>query len=591
MSLPIADYALIGDCHTAALVGTDGSIDWLCLPRFDSASTFGALLGTEEHGRWLVAPVDPGATSTRSYVDDTFVLVTRWETPGGVAEVVDFMPMGAGRAEVVRRVRGVEGTVRLREELAIRFGYADALPWMRQAPEQGGHAVVGVAGPDAVIVRGPALTATNHAHTAEFEVSEGDEVDIVLTWYPSHRNPPGALDVSEQLDDTLAWWREWASAAPVEGEYAAAVRRSLLVLRALTHAEPAGFAAAATTSLPEQFGGARNWDYRYTWIRDASLTLSALMIYGYEAEAGHWRRWLLRAIAGDPADIQIMYGLSGERHLPEYELSSLPGYQGSSPVRVGNDASTQYQGDIFGELMIALREARRIGVEEDQYSWPLQRALLGFLEKTWQRPDNGIWEIRGPQQAFTHSRAMIWAAFACGVEAVERYGLPGDSARWAQLRDTIRAEIEEHGFDAERNTFVQHYGGTQVDASLLLLGQIGFVAPDDPRMLGTVAQIEKELLRDGLLMRYRTETGVDGLAGGEHPFLACSFWLVQQYARSGRLDDARALMSKLVALSNDVGLLSEEYDVEGARQAGNTPQAFSHLALVRAADAIARASA
>ncbi|WP_368499184.1 glycoside hydrolase family 15 protein [Herbiconiux sp. A18JL235] len=590
MSLPIADYALIGDCHTAALVGIDGSIDWLCLPRFDSASTFGALLGTEEHGRWVVAPVDPGATSTRSYIDDTFVLVTRWQTAGGVAEVVDFMPMGAGRAEVVRRVRGVEGTVRLREELAIRFGYADALPWMRQAPEQGGHAVVGVAGPDAVIVRGPALRATDHAHAAEFEVSEGDEVDIVLTWYPSHRNPPGALDVSEQLDDTLAWWREWASAAPIEGEYAAAVRRSLLVLRALTHAETGGIVAAATTSLPEQFGGARNWDYRYTWIRDASLTLSALMIYGYEAEAGHWRRWLLRAIAGDPADIQIMYGLSGERHLPEYEVPSLPGYQGSSPVRVGNDASTQYQGDIFGELMIALREARRIGVEEDQYSWPLQRALLGFLEKTWQRPDNGIWEIRGPQQAFTHSRAMIWAAFACGVEAVERYGLPGDSARWAELRDAIRAEIEEHGFDAERNTFVQHYGGTQVDASLLLLGQIGFVAPDDPRMLGTVAQIEKELLRDGLLMRYRTETGVDGLAGGEHPFLACSFWLVQQYAHSGRLDDARALMSKLVALSNDVGLLSEEYDVEGARQAGNTPQAFSHLALVRAADAIARAS-
>ncbi|QJU54089.1 glycoside hydrolase family 15 protein [Herbiconiux sp. KACC 21604] len=591
MSLPIADYALIGDCHTAALVGTDGSIDWLCLPRFDSASTFGALLGTEEHGRWVVAPADPGATSTRSYLDDTFVLVTRWQTEQGVAEVVDFMPMGAGRAEVVRRVRGVEGTVRLREELAIRFGYADALPWMRQAPEQGGNAVVGVAGPDAVIVRGPALTASNHAHTAEFEVSEGDEIDIVLTWYPSHRNPPGALDVSEQLDDTLAWWREWASAAPVEGEYAEAVRRSLLVLRALTHAETGGIVAAATTSLPEQFGGARNWDYRYTWIRDASLTLSALMIYGYEAEAGHWRRWLLRAIAGDPADIQIMYGLSGERHLPEYELASLPGYQGSSPVRVGNDASTQYQGDIFGELMIALREARRIGVDEDQYSWPLQRSLLGFLEKTWQRPDNGIWEIRGPQQAFTHSRAMIWAAFACGVEAVEHYGLPGDAARWAELRDTIRAEIEEHGYDAERNTFVQHYGGTQVDASLLLLGQIGFVAPDDPRMLGTVAQIEKELLRDGLLMRYRTETGVDGLAGGEHPFLACSFWLVGQYAHSGRLDDARALMSKLVALSNDVGLLSEEYDVEGRRQAGNTPQAFSHLALVRAADAIARASA
>jgi GH15 family glucan-1,4-alpha-glucosidase len=590
MPLPIEDYAIIGDCHTAALVGRDGSIDWLCLPRFDSASTFGALLGDEHHGRWLVAPAHPDAVSTRAYRSGTFVLETRWESPEGVVVVTDAMPKGDGRADVVRRIRGISGSVRMRQELALRFGYADALPWMRQAPDLGDNAVIGIAGPDAVVVRGPALHADDHVHASDFTVAEGEVVDIVLTWFPSHRTPPGALDVGEQLDDTEAWWREWSAAADVSGPYAAIVERSLLVLRALTHEDTGGIVAAPTTSLPEQFGGPRNWDYRYSWIRDASLTLSALMIYGYEAEASHWRHWLLRTIAGDPADIQIMYGIGGERHLPEYELTSLPGYLGASPVRVGNDASNQYQGDIFGELMIALREARRIGVDEDEFSWPLQRALLGYLEEHWDRPDNGIWEIRGPQQAFTHSRAMIWAAFACGVEAVRHYGLDGPVERWEALRDRIRAEIEEHGYDAGRNTFVQHYGTTEVDASLLLLSQIGFVAHDDPRMLGTVAAIENDLLRDGLLMRYRTSSGVDGLPGGEHPFLACSFWLVQQYADSGRLGDAVDLMDRLVGLANDVGLLSEEYDVEGARQAGNFPQAFSHLALVRSADVIARAS-
>ena len=582
---------MIGDCHTAALVGRTGSIDWLCLPRFDSPSTFGALLGTEEHGRWLLAPTDARSTSTRRYLDGTFLLVTRWDTPAGVVEVTDLMPHGDRRADVIRRIRGISGSVELRQELAIRFDYADAMPWMRQAPEYGSNAVIGIAGPDAVIVRGPALHATNHYHESVFTVAAGETVDIVLTWYPSHRPAPGPLDVDEQIEDTTAWWREWASRSEPPALYGAEVERSLLVLRALTHEDTGGIVAAATTSLPEEFGGSRNWDYRYTWIRDASLTLSALMLYGYEDEAGHWRHWLLRAIAGDPADIQIMYGLSGERRLPESELTSLPGYNGSAPVRVGNGASDQYQGDIFGELMIALREARRIGVDEDQYSWPLQRSLLGFLEETWQRPDNGIWEIRGPQVAFTHSRAMIWAAFACGVEAVETYGLDGPVERWRELRDTIRHEIETEGYDPVRNTFRQHYGTSEVDASLLLLSQIGFVPADDPRMLGTVAAIEEDLLRDGLLLRYRTESGVDGLPGGEHPFLACSFWLVQQYAHSGRLDDAVALMDRLVGLCNDVGLLSEEYDVEGHRQVGNTPQAFSHLALVRSADAIARATA
>ncbi|WP_291040059.1 glycoside hydrolase family 15 protein [Herbiconiux sp.] len=606
MALRIEDYALIGDCHTAALVGIDGSIDWLCLPRFDSPSSFAALLGTPEHGRWLVAPASADATATRSYLGDTFLLSTRWQTPEGEVEVVDTMLPESPYRTVVRRIRGISGRVRMHQELAIRFGYADALPWLRQAPEHGGNAIVAVAGPDAVIVRGPALRASDHVHESSFEVAEGEVVDIQLSWFRSHLSPPRAVDVDAALESTASWWTSWADASDLPDPYSAIVRRSLLVLRALTHEETGGIVAAATTSLPEQFGGPRNWDYRYTWIRDASLTLSALMLHGYEEETGHWRRWLLRAIAGDPADIQTMYGLGGERRLTEYVVDSLPGYTEpasgadagggpvppvpAAPVRVGNGASEQYQGDIFGELMIALREARRIGVDEDEYSWPLQRALLGFLAENWQRPDNGIWEIRGPQVAFTHSRAMIWAAFSCGVEAVREYGLAGDADLWAGIRDTLRTEIETQGYDPARNTFVQHYGSTEVDASLLLLSQIGFVAADDPRMLGTVTAIEEDLLHEGLLLRYRTESGVDGLPGGEHPFLACSFWLVGQYARSGRLTDATALMDRLVGLANDVGLLAEEYDVQGARQVGNTPQAFSHLALVRAADAIAQAS-
>jgi GH15 family glucan-1,4-alpha-glucosidase len=603
MALRIEDYALIGDCHTAALVGIDGSIDWLCLPRFDSPSSFAALLGTPEHGRWLVTPAAADATATRSYLGDTFLLSTRWQTPDGEVEVIDTMLPESPYRTVVRRIRGLSGRVRMRQELAIRFGYADALPWLRQAPEHGGNAIVAVAGPDAVIVRGPALTATDHVHESSFEVAEGEVVDIQLSWFRSHLSPPHPVDVDAVLESTAAWWTEWADASDLPDPYSGIVRRSLLVLRALTHLETGGIVAAATTSLPEQFGGPRNWDYRYTWIRDASLTLSALMLHGYEEETGHWRRWLLRAIAGDPADIQTMYGLGGERRLTEYVVDSLPGYTEPSsgadaaqppvpaaPVRVGNGASEQYQGDIFGELMIALREARRIGVDEDEYSWPLQRALLGFLAENWQRPDNGIWEIRGPQVPFTHSRAMIWAAFSCGVEAVREYGLAGDADLWAGIRDTLRTEIETKGYDPARNTFVQHYGSTEVDASLLLLSQIGFVAADDPRMLGTVKAIEEDLLHEGLLLRYRTQSGVDGLPGGEHPFLACSFWLVGQYARSGRLEDATALMDRLVGLANDVGLLAEEYDVQGARQVGNTPQAFSHLALVRAADAIAQAS-
>jgi GH15 family glucan-1,4-alpha-glucosidase len=591
MPLDIEDYALIGDCHTGALVGTDGSIDWLCLPRFDSASTFGALLGDEEHGHWRLAPAGAARCTSRAYERDSFVLVTRWETPTGVAEVVDLMPHGDRRADVIRRVRGVSGTVSMEQVLRIRFDYADAVPWIRQVHEEGLRrergTLLAVAGPDAIVVRGPRLYADGKAHRAAFDVAEGEVVDTVLTWFPSHRPPPNPMDVDARLTQTLGWWRDWAASSTDLGRYDDEVRRSLLVLRALTHEDTGGVVAAATTSLPEDEGGVRNWDSRYVWLRDAALTLSALMGHGFQAEATEWRTWLLRAIAGDPADVQIMYGLAGERRLSESELTTLPGYRGAAPVRIGNAAYLQFQGDVFGEVMLALQKARTIGIAEDDFSWPLQVALLDFVEHNLDRPDNGIWEIRGPLQRFTHSRAMLWAAFECGARAVREHGLSGPLERWEQRRDELRAEIEEHGFDAERGTFVQAYGSSEVDASLLQLAQIGFVEADDPRMLGTVAALEQDLLRDGLLLRYRTQTQVDGLTGDEHPFLACSFWLAQQYAESGRLDDAVTLMDRLVGFVNDVGLLSEEYDVTRGHQMGNTPQALSHLALVGAAEAIA----
>ncbi len=591
MVLPIEDYAMIGDCHTAALVGSNGSIDWLCLPRFDSPSTFGALLGDEEHGRWMLAPTDPAATSSRRYLDDTFVLVTTWTTPTGVVEVIDLMPHGDRRADVLRRVRGVSGSVQLHIDLRVRFGYADALPWIRQVPEKGHHALIAIAGPDAIVVRGPELTAHGHAHTADFTVVQGETRDLTLTWYPSHRQPPKALPVGKRLKATTKWWRQWASGSQKSPVYTDEVRRSLLVLRALTHEDTGGIVAAATTSLPEEFGGQRNWDYRYVWLRDASLTLHVLLDHGFVGEADAWRNWLLRAIAGDPNDVQIMYGLAGERRLDEHELTSLPGYDGAAPVRIGNGAYTQFQGDGFGHVMLALQAARERGGKEPDFSWPLQRALMAYVEENWRRPDNGIWEIRGPEREFTHSRVMLWSAVDCAVRAVEEFGLDGPVERWRALRDEMRDDIEARGFDQQRNSYTQYYGASGVDASLLQLSQVGYVAADDPRMLGTVAAIEEELLEHGLLLRYRTESGVDGLPAGENAFLACSFWLVEQYARSGRLDDAIALMDTLCAFSNDVGLLSEEYDVAGARQAGNTPQALSHLALVRAADAIAAASA
>jgi GH15 family glucan-1,4-alpha-glucosidase len=587
MSLAIEDYALISDCHTAALVGLDGSIDWLCLPRYDSASTFGALLGSEDHGRWRIAPTASDAVATRAYRGDTFILVTTWTTSTGVVEVIDLMPHGDRRADVIRRIRGVSGSVELKEVLTIRFGYADAVPWVRQVVEEGMHGLVAVAGPDAIIRRGPRLRPVNHRHEGTFTVGAGEKVDITFTWFPSHRPAPPATDVDRRIEETASWWSDWALSCQHEGDYHEEVIRSLLVLRALTHEDTGGIVAAATTSLPESSGGTRNWDYRYVWLRDASLTLSALLSHGFDDEAISWREWLLRAIAGDPEDVQIMYGLAGERELPERELTSLPGYQGASPVRVGNGAALQYQADVMGEVMLALHDARQAGASETDFSWPLQRALMGFIEDNWDRPDNGIWEIRGEQRHFTQSRAMMWVALDCAVKAAHDFGLPGPVKKWERLRDEVRAEIESKGFNEERNSYTQYYGGTEVDASLLLLPLVGYCEPTDPRMLGTVAAIEQDLMQDGLVMRYRNTESLDGLPPGEHPFLACSFWYVVQLAKSGRRPEAKKLMDRLVSFVNDVGLLSEEYDPTTGHHMGNTPQAFSHLALVRAADALA----
>ncbi|QDZ14232.1 glycoside hydrolase family 15 protein [Humibacter ginsenosidimutans] len=588
MALAIEDYALISDCYTGALVGRDGSIDWLCLPRYDSPSIFGSLLGTPDHGRWLVAPTDPDARVERHYRGESFILQTTWTTSTGVVEVVDVMPRNDDRADVVRRIRGVSGHVEMRVELRMRFGYATSVPWVQQMHDAK-HTLQAVAGPDALVVRGVELTPTDHVHEGIFTVREGEVVDHSLTWYPSHQAVPEPITAASGIRTTEKLWNDWASTFRHRGGYSDEVLRSLLVLRALTNTDTGGVAAAATTSLPEQFGGTRNWDYRYVWLRDASQTLSALIAHGYVEEVSSWRSWLLRALAGDPADVQIMYGLGGERFLPEYELDSLPGYHGASPVRIGNGAAKQFQADVIGEVMIALHDARLAGIEENAFSWSLQRALMGRLDEVAHKRDQGIWEIRGPARSFTHSRVMVWAAYDRAVRASEEFGLEGPVQHWRDQRAALRDEIERHGYDRRRNTFTQHYETAEVDAALLQLSQVGFVAPDDPRMLGTVQAIEEDLMQHGLLLRYRSTEQLDGLPAGEHPFLACSFWLVEQYARAGQLDAANTLMHKLCGLANDVGMLSEEYSPASGRQAGNTPQALSHLALVRAADAIARA--
>ena len=587
MALPIEDYALIGDRGSAALVGKDGSIDWLCLPRFDSPACFAALLGTEDNGRWLLAPLDEDVQVSRRYVDDTALLETTFTTPTGVLVLLDVMPTGDGRSDVVRRLTCTRGTVRVRHDWVVRTDYGLVRPWVTRERLGDETVVVAVAGPNKFMLRGPRLPHGKEGHHRdEFDIAQGEEMTFSTTWVESWRELPTPLGSDECIATTHDRHVDWTRRAPTDVPHADLVRRSLLTLRLMTHEETGGIVAAPTTSLPEDFGGERNWDYRFCWLRDAALTLESLLGAGYADEAHEWRQWLLRAVAGDPADLQIMYTVDGGRQLPEQELPHLKGYADSRPVRIGNGAVSQRQNDVLGEVMIALELARDSGVEETKTSWALQRALVDGLADQWDEPDNGLWEIRGPQHHFTHSRVMVWVALDRAVRAVEEHGLPGPVERWRRLRDVVRAEILERGFDLHRNTFTQHYDTTEVDASLLTIPLVGFLPGDDPHVLGTIDAVVSDLMRDGLLLRYRTQSGVDGLAGDEHPFLACSFWLVAAYAAAGRRDEATELMDRLCALANDVGLLSEEYDTVNHRMAGNFPQAFSHLTLVQAALAL-----
>ncbi len=583
MALPIEDYALVGDRRTAALVGKDGSVDWLCLPRFDSPACFAALLGSEDHGHWQLVPEGEFSVSRR-YVPDTTALETTFTTSTGSVTLTDVMPRGGHRADLVRTLRGVTGTVRIRHEWRVRLDYGSVRPWVRRERIGEEAVIVAVGGPDKLVLRGPRLPrAADGTHVDAFEVREGEQLTFSMVRVASHEQPDLDDEVHERIEATMAEDREWARISPTDVPHPDAVRRSLITLRLMTHELTGGIVAAPTTSLPEDFGGARNWDYRFCWLRDAAFTISTLVLAGQVGEAVLWRDWLLHAIAGDPERLQIMYGVDGSRRLHEHTLPHLPGYAESRPVRIGNAAFDQYQLDVLGEVMDALALMRGADVGMDADAWAVQRRLLDNLAHHWEQPDHGIWEIRGPARHFTHSRAMVWVAFDRGVRAITEHGLDGPLESWTALREKVREEVLTKGYDAERNTFTQHYGTREVDASLLVLPLVGFLDGDDPRMLGTLEAIERDLLRDGLPLRYRTETGVDGLPGDEHPFLICAFWLVSAYAFAGRTEEAHALFDRLVGLVNDVGLLAEEYDPHHDRMAGNFPQAFSHLGLVQAA--------
>lgn len=595
MSTPIEDYALIGNLRTAALISRNGSIDWLCPPRFDAPACFAALLGTPDHGRWLITADDGSAPTSRRRRPGSLVVETIYETPSGAVQVVDAMLGDELRTDVVRRVTGLHGRVRMRHELVVRFDYGRVRPWVHRAPDAsdlGGDELLSItAGPDSICLRGPVLPmASGGTHVGDFEVAQGQVMTFVLTWQPSHLPTPEPIDVTSRLEASMASFRGWIDRCGYQGPYRQPVLDSLAVLRALTHAGTGGIVAAATTSLPETIGGSRNWDYRYCWLRDASLTLNAFLTAGYRDETQLWREWLLRAAAGDPEDLQIMYTIDGARRLPETQLKELPGYAGSAPVRVGNAAYRQRQNDVFGEVMQALARARRSGMPEMGQSWAVQLALLDHLADRWHRPDHGIWEMRGPQRRFTHSLAMVWAAFDCAVHAVEAEGLEGPVDHWRATRDKIRQAVVEDAL-TEGGWYAQHPQTDEVDAALLLLPRIGIVSADDPAYARTVRRIEETLVQDGLVRRYRTEAGVDGLGGSENTFLACSFWLAEAYARMGRREEAHALMGRLCDLRNEVGLLAEEYDAAGGHFVGNVPQALSHLALVDAAYALSDADA
>jgi GH15 family glucan-1,4-alpha-glucosidase len=576
----LEDYAIVGDFHTAALVGRNGSIDWLCLPRFDSGACFGALLGTSTHGRWQIAPVHEALEVRRSYRGDTLVLETDMRTEHGLVTLVDCMPPRHDRSHVVRMVVGRSGEVPMRMDLVIRFDYGTSVPWVRRVDGD----LLAIAGPDALRLCTPVETHGEGLTTvASFTVREGQRIPFVLTWYPSHEDVPPRIRAEDAIEDTASWWRRWVGRCSHRGPWREAVVRSLITLEALTYRPTGGIVAAGTTSLPEKLGGSRNWDYRYCWLRDSTFTLYALMNSGYRDEATRWRQWLLRTVAGAPAQLQAVYGLAGERRLTEVALPWLPGYEGSRPVRIGNAAHEQFQLDVFGELMDAFHVARRVGLPTDMNAWAVERAFIEYVESAWREPDDGLWEIRGPRRHFTHSKVMAWVALDRAVKAVERFGLPGDAVRWRALANEIHAEVVREGFDERLGAFVQHYGSSHLDASLLMMPLVGFLPATDPRMRGTIEAIERLLMRDGFVQRYAEDSDVDGLEPGEGAFLLCSFWMVDNLALLGRRAEAQRLFERLLGLRNDVGLLSEEYDVAQARLVGNFPQAFSHVALVNSA--------
>ncbi|WP_328539490.1 glycoside hydrolase family 15 protein [Streptomyces sp. NBC_00344] len=589
MTQRIEDYALIGDLQTAALVGKDGSIDWLCLPRFDSGACFAALLGDDDNGHWILGPAEGGDCTRRGYVGDSLVLESVWETPSGTVKVTDFMPQRDTAPDIVRIVEGVSGEVAMAGTLRLRFDYGSVVPWMRRT---NGHRVA-VAGPDSVWLRSEPQVKTWGQHfstCSTFTVAEGEKVAFVMTWHPSHEPRPDLVDPYEALENSLTDWHEWSARCQYEGPHRDAVIRSLITLKALTYRPTGGIVAAPTTSLPEEIGGVRNWDYRFCWLRDSTLTLGALLACGYVDEAAAWRDWLLRAVAGNPGDLQIMYGLAGERRLPEAELVWLRGHEDSAPVRIGNGAVDQLQLDVYGEVMDSLHLAATAGLAGEAHAWNLQLSLLGFLESRWREPDEGLWEVRGPRRHFVHSKVMAWVAADRAVRTLESDPkLRGDVERWRRMRDEVHREVCEKGYDPERNTFTQSYGSTELDAATLLIPQVGFLPPDDPRVAGTVDAVRAELSRDGLVRRYSTGgPAVDGLPGDEGTFIVCSFWLADSLRLIGRVEEAEALFERLLTLRNDVGLLSEEYDPVAGRQLGNFPQAFSHIGLVNTALALAR---
>ncbi|MCX5242046.1 glycoside hydrolase family 15 protein [Streptomyces prunicolor] len=584
----IEDYALIGDEQTAALVGMDGSVDWLCLPRFDSAACFARMLGDQDNGHWRIAPKGADRCTRRGYRPDTLVLDTEWETDEGTIRVTDLMPQRHRAPDVVRIVEGISGKVTVHSRLRLRFDYGSVVPWVRRSD---GHRVA-VAGPDSVWLRSEPEVRTwgeDFSTLSEFTVEAGQKVAFVLTWHPSHEPRPPLVDPYKSLRTSVADWKRWAARCRYDGPYRDAVVRSLITLKALTYRPTGGIVAAATTSLPEEMGGVRNWDYRYCWLRDSSLTLGALVAAGYHKEAEAWRDWLLRAVAGDPADLQIMYGVAGERRLPEFELPHLSGFAGSAPVRIGNGAVNQLQLDVYGEVLDSLWLARRAGLSPKPHMWSLQAVLLEWLRAQWQQPDEGLWEVRGGRRHFVHSKVMVWVAADRAVRTLEEFAdLPGDLEGWRALRDEVHRDVCEKGYDPVRNTFTQYYGSQELDAALLLIPRFGFLPPDDPRVVGTVDAVREALGHDGFVRRYDTaaDTPVDGLPGDEGAFLACSFWLVDALHLTGRTKEAKVLFERLVGLANDVGLLAEEYDPVAGRQLGNFPQAFSHIGLVSSALAL-----